>query len=553
MPPGSRRPGWTYVDGDAGLGELDRLNQHLEEIRANALATDAPTEPRNASSRRSGPSPKRARATPSGSTSSLSPPEQLISPTTATAMEDHQPTPGSPSSSDSSSEDQQPPPAPATTNYQTFGANPLSFDDPTLYHIRDVTEDLDDDDRKEIYCVSRFPKSDLSDRIAGTIPDKDFSNAKPANQVTANTFATWVEPHVRPLGEDEAAFLKERVSFRSVVLNNTNVVKGDRQTPFLTPRRGPKHWSDIFAEEDGSISVDSPQNRDKFPLNRARGSLDQISDDTAQTEQISIGPVLARVFGAMRYEGRPAPGEEKKEANGVVNGDVTMGGTNEAETNGEFGSGGDSEKPLPPATAFAESSQPGWKMTNLKMDHMQMEERIKIELRYLGLFPTDENPDYEAHYDDDICSRLRKLHTEVKTDLLTDAARKTRVLDFAKERMALQEYRGILEDLDSQVSQAYLKRTRTLGKSKKSSAKHHRPGGAGGGSHLVGGGGISKPGIGDVAKTLMERRHRWIDNIGPIFQDTNSNVPTKGQNIFEPSAMQELEKQELENWDDEAE
>jgi transcriptional adapter 3 len=465
-------------------------------------------------------------------------------------MEDRQGTPGSSSSSDSS-EDQQPPPAPATTNYQTFGPNPLAFDDPTLYHIRDVTDGMDEESRTEIYCVSRFPKSDLSDRIAGTIPDKDFSNAKPNNQVAANTFATWVEPHVRPLGEDEAAFLKERVSLTTKFITNSNVLQGDRATPFLMPRRGNKHWSDIFAEEDGAISVDSPQNRDRLPLNKPRGSLDQISDETSQNEQISIGPVLTRVFGAMRYENRPAPGDEKKEANGVVNGDVAMGGTNEAETNGDAGA--DSEKPLPPATAFAESSQPGWKMANPKMDHMQMEERIKVELRYLGFLGPEVTTDYDAHYDDDIASRLRKLQAEVKKELLTDAARKTRIHELAKERMALQEYRGILEDLDSQVSQAYLKRTRTLGKSKKSSAKHHRPGGAGGGSHLVGGTGISKPGIGDVAKTLMERRHRWIDNIGPIFHDTNTNVRTKGQDIFDPATMEELEKLELENWDDEAE
>src|SRR6266498_1012963 len=174
MPLGSRiRPRWTYVHEP---GELDRLNQQLDQIRRNAanlVVTDAPTEPRKASSRGGAPSPKKVKATPSGSTSSLSPPEQLISPTTATAIEDRQPTPGSPSSSGSSSDDQQPPPAPATTNYQTFGPNPLTFDDPTLYHIRDVTEDMDVDERKEVYCVSRFPKSDLSDRIAGTIPDKD--------------------------------------------------------------------------------------------------------------------------------------------------------------------------------------------------------------------------------------------------------------------------------------------------------------------------------------------------------------------------------------------
>lgn len=72
---------------------------------------------------------------------------------------------------------------------------------------------MTDDEKKEIYCVARFPKSDLSHMMAGVPPDKDFSNAKPANQVSANTFLTYVDPYVRPLMEEDIAFLKEKVCF----------------------------------------------------------------------------------------------------------------------------------------------------------------------------------------------------------------------------------------------------------------------------------------------------------------------------------------------------
>lgn len=71
---------------------------------------------------------------------------------------------------------------------------------------------MTDEKKKEIYCVAQFPKDDLSSLIAGTPPDKDFSNAKPANQVNANTFAAYIEPYVRPLTEEDMAFLRERVS-----------------------------------------------------------------------------------------------------------------------------------------------------------------------------------------------------------------------------------------------------------------------------------------------------------------------------------------------------
>lgn len=117
------------------------------------------------------------------------------------------------SPSEDDSDEHQPEPAPAIPQIQVFGPNPLKFDDPTIYHIREVTPDMTDEEKKEIYCVNRFPKSDLSHMMAGVPPDKDFSNAKPTNQVSANTFLSYIEPYVRPLTEEDIAFLKEKVSF----------------------------------------------------------------------------------------------------------------------------------------------------------------------------------------------------------------------------------------------------------------------------------------------------------------------------------------------------
>ena len=72
---------------------------------------------------------------------------------------------------------------------------------------------MTDEEKKEIYCVASFPHDDLSNLIAGTPPDKDFSNAKPTNQVNSNTFSAYLEPYLRPLTEEDMAFLKERVSW----------------------------------------------------------------------------------------------------------------------------------------------------------------------------------------------------------------------------------------------------------------------------------------------------------------------------------------------------
>jgi transcriptional adapter 3 len=142
----------------------------------------------------------------------LSPASQATSPTLAQPKQRTESGCPSRSPSSSSLDSHQPLPAPSIPQYQIFGSDPLTFDDPTIYHIRDVTADMTDEEKKDIYCVSHFPHDDLSFLIAGTPPDKDFSNAKPSNQVNANTFAGYIEPYLRPLTEEDMAFLKERVS-----------------------------------------------------------------------------------------------------------------------------------------------------------------------------------------------------------------------------------------------------------------------------------------------------------------------------------------------------
>lgn len=70
---------------------------------------------------------------------------------------------------------------------------------------------MTEEEKKDIYGVARFPSVDLRDLMAGTPPNKDFSNTKPTSQVSANTFLAYIEPFVRPLTEEDIAFLKEKV------------------------------------------------------------------------------------------------------------------------------------------------------------------------------------------------------------------------------------------------------------------------------------------------------------------------------------------------------
>ena len=318
-------------------------------------------------------------------------------------------------------------------------------------------------------------------------------------------------------------------------------------------RRGKRHYTDVWAEEDGSLSRDTPED-DRLPPNQPRGSIDQMDDEVAETDQISSGPLLNRLLSTMRYEHRPPPSEDKAQPNGLPN------GTGEPTlTNGDLPNGVSHEpapmdetnanKSLPPATSLPSADRPSANAPALS--HVQIDERLKAELRHIGFLSPDNEPDYDAHYDDEIAERLRYLQAELRRVSILNGARKQRVLELAQEQMAYQEYATILEDLDGQVQQAYMKRTRTLGKSKKNTK---RPGGAGGGSHPVqNDGGISKPGIGDVARQLMTRRSKWEEKIGPVFRGDIRRVRGKGEGIFTDADMEALMRQEKERWEEEDE
>lgn len=318
----------------------------------------------------------------------------------------------------------------------------------------------------------------------------------------------------------------------------------------MIPRRGKRHYTEVWADEDGVVGGDFlvPESKGSGP-NQARGGIEQMSDEVAETESISTGPLLSRLLAAMRPESRPPPVEDKPPTDGGTNGDVPMAGV-DGEVNGDSQVNGEPEKagPLPPATYIPDTTQPGWKASTAKLDYAQIDERLKQELRYIGFLGEESEPDYDAHYDDELAARMRYLQAQLKEQCITNGARKARVAELAKERLAHQEYTTILEDLDNQVQQAYLKRTRTLGKGKK---QQKRPGGAGGGSHYVGGAagaGVSRPGIGDVAKTLMERRKKWIDSVGPVFDEGLTHIPT--ETIFGPEVMKTLVEREREGWDE---
>lgn len=441
--------------------------------------------------------------------------------------------PDAPSPTDSDAS-QQPPPAPAVARYETFGEDPSTFDDPTIYHIRDVTPAMTDEEKKDIYCVAHYPHDDLHDLIPGTPPDLDFSNAKPPNQINFSTFQAYVEPYIRMLTEEDVAFLKER---------------GDRVTPYLIPPRGPMPYREVWAREDGSSHHDFNLH---LPSNEARGSIENMNDDVAETDEVSTGPVLARLLEAFRHDPSNTHNESLNQANGDVsmaNGESTA-GAQEADVNGSQANGvndDDTVASFKPATYFPDlSGTLGYRLpANANTDFGSLEQRALQELRYCGFLTPEATPDYDSHFDDEIAARLRYLQAELQLIARENAARKARVLELTEERMAGQEYATIADDLDTQINTAYLKRNRTMGKPKKGVGKA-RPGQAG-----TGGVAMSRNMVSEGVRMLMDRRQDWREQIGPVVDYGQNRIPK--DTVFDKANMERLEKAEADVGDAEGE
>lgn len=294
-----------------------------------------------------------------------------------------------------------------------------------------------------------------------------------------------------------------------------------------------------------------------------------MTDDIAESDKLSVGPLLSRLMQAMRPERRAVASEDGKLVTNGVNGeagssmDLSMNGIDSFDTAAPpvlQPNGQPSERELSPAAHMPESNSEHWKKaTHPKLDYNQVDERIKQELRHIGFLPApadeseqpqaeDARADYDGAYDDEVAARLRLLQSRLREQMLINGARKAKLSDLVRERMAHQEYQTILEDLDSQVQAAYLKRTRTMGKTKKKS----RPGAA-----VQAASGVARPGIGDLTKTLMERRRRWIESIGTVFDGENlGKVPRAsepGSSIFKHPEIAEFIKRENQRWDEDDE
>lgn len=321
-----------------------------------------------------------------------------------------------------------------------------------------ATSDLltasDPEDMKRRLGVAYYPTTDLTPLLPGVPSMEDYSKQKIPNQVAMSTFQASVDPFFRAFTEEDLGWLRER---------------GDRLEPFIIPPLGTHYlelWNDV-TDETPPPKQDTTQ--------KARESSDVLTDENIQTDAVSCGPLTSRLLSALIKE------------------DDTNG------TNGEDAEQSDKEKTS--------------RLGTFKMDYAELEDKLATELNFIGLLDVT-SMDWTQSADDDIAANLRALQNDLHLMSTTNFARKQRLMNLTTDEMAKDEYTTILDDLDKQVEQAFLKRNRSIKATKKKRAPGEK------------GIAVTKVSIGSNIRSLMEKRQRWIQRIGsicttkPISEDT---------------------------------
>ncbi|KAK4058888.1 Transcriptional regulator [Microbotryomycetes sp. JL221] len=315
----------------------------------------------------------------------------------------------------------------------------------------------------------------------------DFSVAKPGTQIAHHTFHTWVEAYLRPFGEDDLAFLAP---------------KSHDVAPYLIPPLG-KHYTEVWEEEDSGMTVGSTSAYasplEPAPLTRTRP--EHLTEEASGAENVSLGPLSERLVAALAFN---QPGQDD-------------------EDSGEGGSGSDDARSRPNGVNgihtgnHDETNAMVDRSTNL--DAVELEDRIKRELKFIGLLPEDE-VDWSLREDDEISSALRACQRQLYHQTTLNESRKAVLSSIVKDRMAYQDFEQARDAQERIIENGWSKRQKSENKKKKSKRekeRERRQHGAGADeptSSLITGKHMSLSLL-----EAMDRRNRLIGSLKPFFED----------------------------------
>ncbi|CAO3589887.1 unnamed protein product [Absidia cylindrospora] len=363
----------------------------------------------------------------------------------------------------------------------------------------------------------------------GNNKDVDFVRVKAKDQVPILTFWTYLEPYFRPVTEEDRDFLLQ---------------KNNDPKPYLIPPLG-QHYQEAWAEEDrglpssrsqspvlGSSTASSSSRHDSHEMDGGGGGIglgalsngggqvgssasatqqhndrlkyfspsETLTDDYLLTEDLTCGTLTERLLSSLVAEDVGVDPADVESYIASSHDDGTKGSNLPGGGNSSSDDDDDDYSNISEGRTIVElSSRP-------PDDVVEFEERLKRELRYAGLFGDDE-VDWNAKEDDEICAELRKLSRELKEQVAVNEFRKKRLLEVTDRQLQYEQYRHVLDNLDSQVEQCYIKRFRTQ-KSKKRKAQT-----------------TPKSMLSENAVHAMEKRKTWIDTLGRIFNNNNMVMP----------------------------
>lgn len=403
----------------------------------------------------------------------------------------------------------------------------------------DGLENTGEEYLKKKYGVISYPTNDLKDLLPGEIPDMDFSKPKPTNQIQFNTFLSSVEAFFREFNDDDIKFLQSKY----IIPQNLHFMKSydPEVTPYTIPKLGPL-YTDVWLKEDNNQNIANltppPVSDPNSILPKKSGS--SISDAVLDTEDVSCGPLVSRLLSAILKDDELVIPKEEVNINSALDLSVS---TPSSEV--------DNASPSS-VSSYVFFKQQGWLSGNSNIDYVSFEERLKRELKYVGIYmnlPKDEgkngeDPDWlTGREDDEISAELRELQSTLRQVTTRNIKRKSVALPLLEKQLAWQEYCSILDNLDKQVDQAYIKRIRAPKNKKK---KQQTPG-----NEFLSTSSTSQAAIqaahqqaaNSSLKSLLDKRQRWISKIGPLFDKPEVMKRIPKESVFKDYDQEEEEEE----------
>jgi transcriptional adapter 3 len=162
-------------------------------------------------------------------------------------------------------------------------------------------------------------------------------------------------------------------------------------------------------------------------------------------------------------------------------------------------------------------------------------------------------PDYSDKVDDPIATALRQLQAELRVVSATNKARKLRLAERARDRLAYQEYLELRDSIDKNITATYTKlqkkdmpkptkkkksKDRDRGQEEETPVNIPMPSALGLGpdydNNLV---------VPDQLRDLVETRRKWVDDVGSIFRTKQEENPGRIWGIPDSPVFEGIEEE----------